>query len=583
MAVTKLGWQSKTSASSGPPILVLRVATPATLALATKSMTSKKLAADAVANGIPSLEHATSRGPWHHRIAPSPAALIFVLLGLAVPLLLQKPLLNSDGDLARHLAHGRYMLEHGSLIRADPFSFTRPGAPFVGFEYGSQLLYALAERAGGLPAVAILAGLLIALTYGLLTQLLLRRGVDPLLTCLTVGMAVALGIEHWTARPHLFTFVAVVLLFGMLERPGASLEHGRWKPGLYAAALFVLWANLHGGFVYGWVLIALYLLGSLGELVWGDDRQMWKLRVRYYMSLLVTAVAVTLVNPRGLELHRHLVAFFHKSFALRNTSEFVSPDFHETSGKVFLGVLLLAFGSLGLNSRRPSLPHFLVICAGIAFALISLRNIPLFGLTALPLLAFSLDSAWRRLPDPTGVRGRFEATVRQTSTLPWILAAIVLLGGLGMTRGRIGSLQVIQDRFDPRVFPIDAVAHARNANLQGHLFSEFTWGGYLVYAWPEQKIFIDGGTDFFGDDVFREYRSIKLLEPGWRSRLAQRDIALALLRPESALAHELAREASWPIWYCDSLAAVFRRTPAPPVISLTAADSAEQALNHCGQ
>src|SRR5215218_5773610 len=80
---------------------------------------------------------------------PSIPAVVFGLLAVVVPIALQTPLLNSDGDLARHLRHGRYMLEHGGLIRMDPFSFTRPGAPFVGFEYGSQLLYALAERLGG--------------------------------------------------------------------------------------------------------------------------------------------------------------------------------------------------------------------------------------------------------------------------------------------------------------------------------------------------------------------------------------------------------------------------------------------------
>src|ERR687898_1759640 len=121
--------------------------------------------------------------------APSIPALVFVLLAVLVPILLQKAMLNSDGDLARHLRHGRYMLEHGELIHADPFSFTRSGDPFVAFEYGSQVLYALAERAGGLPAVAILAGLVIALTYALLAQFLLRRRVDPLLAVLTVTLA----------------------------------------------------------------------------------------------------------------------------------------------------------------------------------------------------------------------------------------------------------------------------------------------------------------------------------------------------------------------------------------------------------
>jgi hypothetical protein len=508
--------------------------------------------------------------------APSIPTVIFVLLATLVPMLLQKPLLNSDGDLARHLRHGRYMLEHGGLIRADPFSFTRPGAPFVGFEYGSQLLYALAERVGGLPAVAVLAGLLIGLTYALLTRFLLKRGVDPLLACLTVALAIALGAGHWTARPHLFSFVAVVILLDMLEGR-------RRRPVLACAALFVIWANLHGGFVYGWVLIGLYLVGSLGELLWSDDKEPWRERVRYYRTMLVTAMTVTVLNPYGLELHRHLIGFFGKPFLMDNTAEFVSPDFHEPGAKVFLGILLFIFGSLTLRRRRPPLPRLMVMGIGAAFALISVRNIPLFGLTALPIFALHMDEVWRRLPDPGGVRGRFETTATRTSSLPWALPIAVLLCWVAAAGGRIGSLPLIWDRFDGTVFPVAAVAKARAEHLGGRLFSDFVWGGYVEYAWPEQKIFIDGGTDFFGEDVFREYASIKGLTPGWRDLLARRDISLMLLRRESTLAHEIARDGRWGLWYCDSLAVLLRRSPTTSVLTPAGADSAEQALDACAR
>ncbi len=532
------------------------------------------MAADQLAGETSSLKHDAASEQRQRYIAPSPTALIFVLLVLVVPLLLQKPLLKSDGDVARHLAHGRYMLEHGTLIRTDPFSFTRPGAPFLGFEYGSQLLYGLAERVGGLPAVAILAGLLIALTYALLTRFLLRRGVDPLLACLIVAIAVALGVEHWIARPHLFSFLGVIILLGLLERPPQ-------KPVLHFGVLFGVWANLHGGFVYGWILIALYLMGSLAELVWTGPDVTWRRSVRYYLVALVAAMVVTLLNPHGLDLLRHVVEFFNKPFMLDNTAEFASPDFHEPSGRVFLAVLLLTFASLTLHPRRPTLPHLLLICAGAAFALGSVRNISLFGLTALPVLAFYLDEPWRRLPDPGGMRSRFGVTSGRTTTLPWIIGVAALLCTLGLGQGRIGSLQTIQNHFDPTIFPVDAVAQARRAQLRGRLFHEFTWGGYLIYAWPEQKIFIDGGVDFFGDDLFREYRMIKQMEPGWRNRLSQRDISLALLRRESALAHEMVRDGNWDLWYCDSLTVLLNLSPAVSVRTRAAADSAEQRLATC--
>jgi hypothetical protein len=335
--------------------------------------------------------------------------------------------------------------------------------------------------------------------------------------------------------------------------------------------------------VYGWVLIGLYLVGSLGELLWSDDKEPWRERVRYYRTMLVTAMTVTVLNPYGLELHRHLIGFFGKPFLMDNTAEFVSPDFHEPGAKVFLGILLFIFGSLTLRRRRPTLPRLMVMGIGAAFALISVRNIPLFGLTALPIFALHMDEVWRRLPDPGGVRGRFETTATRTSSLPWALPIAVLLCWVAAAGGRIGSLQLIWDRFDGTVFPVAAVAKARAEHLGGRLFSDFVWGGYVEYAWPEQKIFIDGGTDFFGEDVFREYASIKGLTPGWRDLLARRDISLMLLRRESTLAHEIARDGRWGLWYCDSLAVLLRRSPTTSVLTPAGADSAEQALDACAR
>jgi hypothetical protein len=502
---------------------------------------------------------------------PSVVAIFFGLLALAVPTLLQNPVLNSDGDLARHLRHGHYMLEHAELIRADPFSYTRPGAPFVGFEYGSQLVYALVDRLGGLPAVAIVAGLLVALTYALLAQFLLRRGVDPLLACLTVAVAVTLGVPHWMARPHLFSFLAVVILMILLETP-------KRKSVVACAVLFAIWANLHGGFLYGLILIGLYLLGSLGELFWEQDRRLWEARAKQYLLMLTAAGIVTLLNPYGLKLHRHLIEFFNQPFLRDNTAEFVSPNFHEPDGKLFLAALLLTFSTLALHRQRPTLTHLVVIIVSTAFALISVRNIPLFGLTALPLVALEVSPAWRSLPGFSGVRERFRQTVDRTSTLPWVAPVLLLLGILAVNRGQLGSLQVIRDEFDPTIFPVTAVSKARSAGLEGHIFTPLTWGGYLLYAWPEQPIFIDGGTDFFGEDIFRAYTRIRRLSPGWRKLIQDHDVSLMLLERQTALTHELARDRGWAVWYCDSLAVLFRRSQA---LSTGTADSTERSLETC--
>src|SRR5690606_12889448 len=106
---------------------------------------------------------------------PSVPAVIFAVVAIATPIALGNRLLNADGDIARHLRHGLTMLERGGLIRHDPFSYTRPGEPFLAFEYGSQLLGAAAHQVGGLAAVAILAGAVIAAAYALVARFLIRQ------------------------------------------------------------------------------------------------------------------------------------------------------------------------------------------------------------------------------------------------------------------------------------------------------------------------------------------------------------------------------------------------------------------------
>jgi hypothetical protein len=499
---------------------------------------------------------------------------IFVALVLLVSIGLQQPLLNSDGDLARHLRHGQYMLEHHALIRADPFSYTRPGQPFVAFEYGSQLLYALAERLGGLPGVAILAALLLATTYGLLAGFLLRRGVDPLLAYFTVVLAALVGAGHWLARPHLFTYLFVVVLLELLEREPRP-------PVLLFGVLFAVWANVHGGFVYGLTLIGVYLCGSVAEMLVGGDRHAWAKAARFYAAAGLIGFVATLLTPNGLRLHQHIEGIFGLHYLMDHTQEFTSPDFHDPGPKFFLGAILLCVTGMALVRSRPTLPRLLLFCLGTAWGLIAWRNVALFGLTALPVLALHLDPAWRELPDPRGVRSRFANTARTATTAIWVTPVALGMIILAVSHGRIGQAQLIEDHFDRTAFPVAAVSYARTNGIDGRIFSEFTWNGYLEYAWPAQKIFIDGGTDFFGEDLFREYATVKHLGGGWRDVLRRWNVSTLMVRRESSLAREAIRGGDWPMVYCDSLAVLLRRAPDPAPMGVAQADSAERALDAC--
>lgn len=504
---------------------------------------------------------------------PSLPDLVFLGLALLVPLGLGKQLLNSDGDLGRHLRVGEYMLTHG-LLQKDLFSFTKLGEPFVGYEWLSEVAFASVYRLGGLPAVSVACGLLIGLTYAVLTGFLLRRGVDPLLAYLTGMLAAILGSLHWLARPHLFTMLGVALVMERLERTDEGARPWTYLP------LFAIWANLHGGFLFGLVLIALYLVGSLAEALGQAERPVWLRRARRYAAALGFAALGTLINPYGVKLPLHVIGWFRSTFVIDNTQEYLSPNFHSPLGKFVLVALLIMMTSLALSRRRPMYARLFVFLATVASSLIYQRNIPLMGLSALPALALHLDLEWRGLPDLFGIRGRFAAESPGRRSGPWAVAVALPLLLVTVSLSPLSRLELIPAYWDPRIFPVAATARAREAGLSGRIFNEFTWGGYMLKEWPEQKVFIDGQTDFYGSDLMRDHMYVALLHPGWRDLLRRWDIDLAMIPSTSVLAHELVRDPAWGIWHCDSTAVLLKLRASTDTVT-TPPDSAEEVLSRC--
>jgi len=494
-----------------------------------------------------------------NRLKASIVDLTFIIWATVIPLAFGSRLFSSDGDFSRHLRMGEFVLE-GGPYQIDSFAYTHAG-PFLTTEWLSQVTFALAHRVGGLPAVAVLTGLLLGLSYALIVLFMRRNGVDPLLAYATGMLAGVLGAPHWVTRPHLFTFVGLAVLL--------HLALSRRQPRLWMfLPFFVIWVNFHGGFVLGLMILGALTAGDLAQ-AWlasePESRRTWFGRAKFHGSALAIGVVASLLNPMGPGLPLRVVRMLGNQYLLGNTSEFLSPDFHMLYGRALLLVLMAMFAAFALNRQRPSLPHLAVILMLLSGGLFARRNIPLFGLVALPLVAIEMDSAFRSLRARWLVRLRdvFEQGERIAISgrwAPWFALALVLLG---LNRGSLAGAQVVRNRFDPRSFPVAAVQAARNAGLTGNMFNYFTWGGYILWTWPEQRIYIDGMTDFLGNEVLESYVKIFQLDPGWEDELRAHDVTLVIFPTDSRVVYALRKNSAWQTWYEDDVATILRLDMTP--------------------
>ena len=141
---------------------------------------------------------------------PARAALPWVVAVAVYALLLTLgPRLLGDPDSYSHVAVGRWILAHGAVPTADPFSFSVHGTPWITFEWLSEVIYAAVYALSGWSGVVALAAAAIALAVGLLTHFLLRE-LSPTLTLLLVMSAAVLLAPHMLARPHVLALPIMV-------------------------------------------------------------------------------------------------------------------------------------------------------------------------------------------------------------------------------------------------------------------------------------------------------------------------------------------------------------------------------------
>jgi hypothetical protein len=499
-------------------------------------------------------------------LLPSPADICFLLVAFAAAVLRGWQAINTDGDLGRHLRVGREILAHG-LFFTDKFSWTMQGQPLVPYEWGSEVLFALAHRAAGLPGVVAMTAIVIALAYFCLNLLLQRLGVDPLLAFGTTVAAVILGAAHWLARPHVFSLVAVVGVVGLLESSVVSRQSSSERRPktdsrrlLLAVPLFATWANLHGGFLFGLVLIGFYVVGDGIALVL-ERRPEHRAALLRHASLLGAALVGSCINPVGPRILPHVMGYLGKTWLVDMTVEYRSPDFHGAYGREFLLVLLVLALILALVRRRMPWPHLVVVLGTTAFALHSMRNIPLWALTALPLVAFHATPGWESaaVSPLASLRNAFREGAEMTRAGLWSAIAGVVLIALALGGGRLGDVQFLPARFDPGVFPVRVVEQAHRAGVAGRLFNELAWGGYILNEWPDQKVFIDGQTDFYGEPLAKLYASIRGAEPGWETRLDSLRIEEILVPTDAPVALALRNRAGWHLTDSEDGAVLFSR------------------------
>jgi len=473
---------------------------------------------------------------------PLIVGLAFFIRALAEPM----ALLN-DPDTYLHIAAGRWMLTHAALPVHDPFSHSLAGATWVPHEWLAELVLAAVYDVAGWSGLVLLTATAFAASLSLLTRFLLRWA-EPFSALIAAVLGAALVQGHLLVRPHLLALPLLVLWSGALF---AARDTGSGPP-YRLLPIMALWANLHGGFMFG-LGLALVLTA---EAVLAPGRRAHEARRWSLFSLL--AVAAALVTPNGMSGFFEPFRLIAMPALQASFGEWLSPNFQafQPLELWLLGIIALGFAT-GVKLPLSRLVLMLVLCH---MALGHVRHAELLGLVGPLAVVASLGA-----PIAAGIRslpisalGRGAARLAAPAAPP----AVRLILAISLTVSLPLLLRPIE-RTEDLVTPSSALAAAARLRLDGPVFNSEGFGGYLAFRGI--PTFIDGRAELYGNAFLDDYLAAERGDgSALTALLARYGITWTLLAPEQGAVSRLDSLPGWRRVYTNDEAVIHVRVAARP-------------------
>ncbi len=428
--------------------------------------------------------------------AQSPRRLSIAHLALVVPwvaIVIDAFQPIGDNSFLWHVRAGSVQAEQGSVLTADPFSFTLEGEPWLTQSWLVELLYALGESISGLGFVPYMLLVVATLTLVGIGLIAYHHSHSVPATAFVLILSVLALISFLVPRPVLFSYLLMTLVILAWDRPGS-----RWS----IPFLFWIWASVHASFLIGLGYIGLTLL----------MRKEWRLHPQ-----AVVAGLATLATAHGIGVVTFLMDFGANSEALQYLTEWRRPDLFEPVFLPFVGSVV--FIVIGAFRDRIFPRHLWLLVPFLILGLTSLRAVPPAFLALVPLVALSLSGL--QIGSRSGLRPR--------------LAAVFAVATLAMP-----FLLISDGRLSEERFPLDAVAHLDHVPT----FHDDRVGGFLIWAeGPERKVYIDDRAELYGERM-GEFVAVRRGEEPWQPVFQRDGIEQALLGNDEHLVGEL-QEAGW--------------------------------------
>lgn len=395
--------------------------------------------------------------------------LIPILIGVFLLFALRSSILL-DPDFGWHLKTGQ-LINSAHFPRIDPFSYTMSSFSYVDHAWLTDSIMSLMFAYVGMVGLGSSVSLIVIASIYISLRSCHYKNPGPFVVASAVILVAASIFPLVAIRPFVVSWLFFAITVWLTE------NSERWRKWRYVVPfIFLAWANLHGGFALGLVIIFLQ-----GETL-----------------IFLLCLFATLINPYGLGLWREVWSTLSDSSLRWTIMEWRPIIYWFNPAAITLASLSIA--TLIRYRSKLNIRSLILFPLLLIFAITSARNVPYLVIFCLPLVILGLDFFSIQASSNKISRGR----LRKASAFLLLFSLIILV------------IQIMPVSWTPLAYPKSAVEYLKENLPRGELFSTYDWGGYLIWHLPQKKTFVDGRMPSWrqpegpkeSPDAFKAYREI---------------------------------------------------------------------------
>jgi hypothetical protein len=463
-------------------------------------------------------------------------------------------------DFWWHLKVGEWIYTHRSIPTTNMFAWSLPAdAPFFyGTWLGELLLYIL-FRFGGLELTIFTRTFLFGITLWLLASEARRRSGSWRIAAFMVALVGVMTLSNVLVRTQIWSWLPFIFYLTLLSRFSDRQLPRLWL--LVLPLIMIFWVNAHGAFILGLVLIGIYFVGELIRILLKFPSSLpMKDLIWLAMIGFITALA-TLINPRFFGIVDYVLDLLTDQPSQQLIIEWQSPSPQGLVNITFFVSILILLICLAYTKYKPGPITLLTIVAFLWLAWSGMRYIVWYALAVMPILAQAIANLPIKYPSLESPRTRANLLIFLILFIPVLLVQPWFVEKFPLPETY--RQQVWHDVPDGPLLSIETPIAAVDY-LQGHpggkLFNEMGYGSYLVWALPEQGVFIDPRVELYPYEQWQDY--IRIIRGADYNLILERygaDRLLLSKERQPELINVLSTDSAWFLEYEDSFSQIWQK------------------------